>query len=383
MDVNFQQTQSKQMRFLIISHTKHKQQDNLLFAYAPYVREMNIWLKYVDSVEIVAPKIDETVSNIEIAYQHDKIYFNETASIAFTSLKKAINSLLKLPIIFYVIFKACKRADHIHLRNPGNIGLLGCLVQIFFPRKVKTAKYAGNWNPKSKQPLSYKFQKWVLSNTFLTKNMQVLVYGEWENQTKNIKSFFTASFSKKDIINDEVRDYDKALSFVFIGSLVKGKRPLLAIKIVEQLKKEGKSIFLELYGDGILKEELQEYITRKKLEDIVILKGNQKKDVIKRVLKKTHFLLLPSKSEGWPKAVAEAMFFGTIPIATKVSCVPTMLNHGRRGILIESNVTSATNSIIEHLKSNDLKVMSKLASNWSQNYTLDTFETEISKLING
>ena len=45
-------------------------------------------------------------------------------------------------------------------------------------------------------------------------------------------------------------------------------------------------------------------------------------------------MILPSKSEGWPKAIAEGMFFGCIPIATPVSCVPWMLADGSRGILV-------------------------------------------------
>ena len=79
--------------------------------------------------------------------------------------------------------------------------------------------------------------------------------------------------------------------------------------------------------------------------------------VIKEVLKKSDFLILPSKSEGWPKAIAEAMFFGTIPIATKISCVPYMLGYGKRGILIEPDVDKATKSIELHLENrHDLEV---------------------------
>ncbi|MFD1614970.1 glycosyltransferase [Gelatiniphilus marinus] len=370
------------MRFLIISHTPHIQINDALYAYTPYVREMNIWLKHVDTVEIVAPKINQSVSNIELPYKHDKIHFNKTPSIAFISVKKSLESLIKIPIIFSTIFKACKKADHIHLRCPGNIGLLGCLVQICFPKKIKTAKYAGNWDSKSKQPLSYRLQKRILSNIFLTKNMQVLVYGNWENQTRNIKPFFTASFNDSEIEIPKERNYDSKLNFVFIGTLVKGKRPLFAIKLVELLKKEGKNVFLECYGDGVLKEELQEYITKNNLEDIVDLKGNQDASVIKKTLKKSHFLILASKSEGWPKAIAEAMFFGTIPIATKISCVPFMLDYGKRGILIDENLDTSVHQIKNHLKDESrLKSMSKNASNWSQNYTLEAFEKEIVKLL--
>ncbi|MCF7568974.1 glycosyltransferase [Sabulilitoribacter arenilitoris] len=370
------------MRFLIISHTIHKEQGNLLYAYAPYVREMNIWLKHVNKVEIIAPKTLENVSEINLAYRHDNIYFNHIPTISFTSIKNTLKSLILIPKILFKIFKACENADHIHLRCPGNIGLLGCLVQIFFPKKIKTAKYAGNWNPDSKQPLSYRFQKWILSNTFFTKNMQVLVYGNWKNQTKNIKSFFTASYYDSEIEKPLERDYYNKLNFIFVGSLVKGKRPLLAIKIIELLKKEGKNVSFELFGDGVLKEKLQDYITINKLDDVITLKGNQKKEVIKKALKKAHFLILPSKSEGWPKAIAEAMFFGTIPIATKISCIPFMLDYGNRGILIEPNCDAATLTILKNLKTSNLKGMSKLASNWSQNYTLDVFETEVIKLLN-
>lgn len=370
------------MKFLIISHALHKTKDDAIFSYAPYVREMNIWLKYVDAVEVVAPLVSNAISEIDMAYQHKNLKSTQIPSIEFTSVTKVISSLLKLPIIFFRIFKACQKADHIHLRCPGNIGLLGCLVQICFPKKIKTAKYAGNWDPNAKQPLSYRFQKWILSNTFLTKNMQVLVYGDWRHQSKNIKSFFTATYYKSEIEKRLKRDYTSDLKFVFIGSLVDGKRPLLIIQIVEALYNKGKSVHLDVYGDGLLKDELQNYIITNKLEKMVVLHGNQSKEVIKESLKNAHFSILPSKSEGWPKAIAESMFFGVIPIATAVSCVPFILDYGKRGILIEANLSKDVVIIEKTLKNVDsLEAMSGKAANWSQNYTLEIFENEISKLI--
>ncbi|MEL0455981.1 glycosyltransferase [Flavobacteriaceae bacterium SZ-1-7] len=370
------------MKFLIITHVEHKLKGENISAYAPYVREMNLWLKYVDEVFIVAPKTQEEKTAIDLDYRHSNIQFSEIPAIQFTDFKNAIRSFCKLPIILMAIYRASKNADHIHLRCPGNIGLLGGLVQIFFPKKVKTAKYAGNWDPKAKQPFSYKLQKWLLSNTFLTKNMSVLVYGTWKNQTKNIKQFFTASFKKDEIEFPEVRDYSETLQFVFIGTLVEGKRPLLTIQIVENLQKKGKKVSLDIFGDGVLRPELESYINHNNLKDFVTFHGNQNKQVVKQALKNAYFLILPSKSEGWPKAVAESMFYGTIPITTSISCVPWMLDFGKRGILIEPNLVDAVDKIVSYLgKEEELIEMSKLASKWSQNYTLNTFETEVSKLL--
>lgn len=370
------------MRLLIITHVLHKKGNTDWFAYAPYVREMNLWLKYVNEVEIVAPLTAEKSSVIDIAYKHDNIIFTKIPSIAFVTVGRTMLSLLSIPFILLQLFKACKRADHIHLRCPGNIGLFGCIVQILFPKKIKTAKYAGNWDPEAKQPLSYKLQKKMLSNTTLTKNMTAVVYGKWKHQTKNIKPFFTATFKNEDRIMPAKRSYSSDLKFVFIGSLVEGKRPLFAIQIIESLVQKGHSVSLDIYGEGVLKEELQAYSKSHDLNDVIMFYGNQDSDTIKAALKHAHFSVLASKSEGWPKAIAEAMFFGVIPIATSISCVPDMLDNGSRGVLISNDLDKAIAVIEEHLKHEDnLIIMSEKALKWSQNYTLEVFEAEIKTLI--
>ena len=144
------------MKFLIVTHVPHSIEQKRHFGYAPYVREMNIWLKHVDQCIIVAPISNEKPNAITIAYQHPDIVFYKIPSIALTSLKNIFKTTLALPIIIVTIRKAMQQADHIHLRCPGNIGLLACVVQIFFPNKSKTAKYAGNWDPKATQPWSYR-----------------------------------------------------------------------------------------------------------------------------------------------------------------------------------------------------------------------------------
>lgn len=369
------------MKFLIITHVKHIKKDQQYFGYAPYVREMNLWLKYVDRVDVIAPLTKGGVADIDLSYKHNNLNFISIPEISFISISKIFRSFFKIPLIIIALFRACKNTDHIHLRCPGNMGLLGCFVQMFFPKKTKTAKYAGNWDPKAKQPLSYRFQKWLLSNTFLTKNMTALVYGDWNNQTKNIKPFFTATYKKNEIVDLNKRDYSTHLKFVFIGSLVEGKRPLLCLEIIKKLKESGFTFSFDVYGDGALLSQLKLFVKNNDLNEIVIFHGNKDKKVIKKALQNAHFLLLPSKSEGWPKVVAEAMFFGVIPITTKVSCLPNILDNGNRGILIEPILDNAVSMIESYIDEKDLVTISNNASKWSHSYTLDVFEDEISKLL--
>ncbi len=342
---------------------------------------MNIWLNLVEEIIVVAPIISAVHNPIETPYRHNNISFRKIPAISFLNFSGVIRSLILLPEICFKILKAMKEADHIHLRCPGNIALIACSIQILFPNKPKTVKYAGNWDPNSKQPWSYRLQKWILGNTFLSRNIKVLVYGEWQEQTKNILPFFTASFSEKEKSLHN-KDFTSPFKFIFVGSLSPGKRPLFAIKLIEALKEKGIPVILEIYGSGLLKNELQEYIATNNLDPFVSLMGNCKLEELKEVYKASDFLILASQSEGWPKAVAEAMFFGCIPIATSVSCVPNMLGHGNRGVLIEPELDKAVLNVLYYLKDKKkLDDMSKRAKTWSSQFTLEKFENEIKELL--
>ena len=374
------------MKFLVVSNAPIIRNKESYFAYSPYVKEMEIWAKYVDEISFCCPEWKNNrglfVSKIsfKVSNSFRLIDFN------ILSVHAVCKSFFQIPVNILILFYAMLCAEHIHLRCPGNVGLLASVVQVFFPWKKKTAKYAGNWDPKAKQPLSYKLQKWILSNPFLTRNMQVLVYGEWANQTRNVKPFFTASYSEKEIKNLKFKiqnsDSLSPIVFLFVGTLSHGKEPLYAIELVEELAKKKHKVALHLYGDGILKNSLSNYVLLKKLDEIVFFHGNQEEKVIKEAYQNANYLILPSKSEGWPKVVAEAMFWGCIPVVTPVSCVPFMLNYGERGVVLTKKIQNDTKQMIELINDEEKQgQMSRKAMQWSQKYTLEYFEEEISKLM--
>ena len=370
------------MKFVIITHVPHIKEANKYYAYAPYVCEMNLWGNYVKEILIVAPIASIGKTAIDCAYNHPNIKFYAIANFDIRNFKSLFNAFLRIPGICWHIFIAMKNADHIHLRCPGNIGLLGCFIQILFPSITKTAKYAGNWDPKSKQPWTYRLQKWILSNPFLTRNMQVLVYGEWKGSTRNIQPFFTATYSEyeKEALLPKV--LETIINFVFVGALVKGKQPLYAIQLIEKLHQKGYAVRLNLYGEGVEREVLEEYVAVHQLESIITLKGNQCKSIVQKAYQDSHFIVLPSDSEGWPKVITEGMFWGCVPIATAVSCVPFMLDYGTRGVLLEMNLehdSLQVEAILENQPNYDN--IRNNAADWSRSYTLEVFEQAILKSL--
>jgi glycosyltransferase involved in cell wall biosynthesis len=371
------------MKFVVFTHVQHIKKDNNYYAYAPYVREMNIWERYVDDFVIVAPISYHKKTEIDCPYMHQNIELIAISKFDVLSLKSVVTTLYKLPKIILTIYKAMQSADHIHLRCPGNTGLVACIVQIVFPKKKKTAKYAGNWDPKSKQPWSYQLQKWILGNTFLTCNMQVLVYGEWEGMTTNIKSFFTATYKEEDKTSIGAKDLKSQINFIFVGTLVKGKKPLYAIQLVESLLKRGVDVYLRMYGEGIERQGLEQYVLANQLQTVISFEGNQSKAIVQKAFQESHFVLLPSESEGWPKAIAEGMFWGCVPVATSVSCVPFMLDYGNRGVLLEMTLEKDAKQLVDIVENQKIyDDMQTKAAEWSRRYTVDVFENEIKKLLN-
>ncbi|WP_395063660.1 glycosyltransferase [Flavobacterium sp.] len=370
------------MKTLVISSSPIIVKDNQYYAYSPYVNELEIWAKYSSSISFSCPiwYDDKGLLISKINFPIESITpIDEFNMKSFSGIIKGFQHLFST---LFKLFSTIKKTEHLHLRCPGNIALLGCIVQILFPNKYKTAKYAGNWDPKSSQPISYKLQKFILENTFITKNCKVLVYGKWKNSSKNIKSFFTATYLEKEKEPILDKTLDQVIQFTFVGTLVKGKRPLYAIKLVEKLKSLNKNVQLSLYGNGYDNASLQEYCEHNNLKNTIIFKGNQPKDVIKKAYQESHFVILPSKSEGWPKAIAEGMFWGALPIATNISCVSYMLNNNKRGIMLTMNLEKDVEKI-SALLNNEISYNEKRneAIEWSRQFTVDYFESEIKLLL--
>ena len=374
----------KKNKVVVVSGAPLIQTSEGSFLYKPYETEMQLWAKYASEISFCCPiwKEDRNLLISEVSFKIKSVTELTDFNLKDKSLKGIITIFKAVFYNLFQVYQAMQKADHIHLRCPGNMGLIGCFVQTLFPKTKKTAKYAGNWDLKAPQPWSYRLQKWILNNTVLTKNMQVLVYGAWEGSSVNINPFFTATYAEAEKQAIQKRDWGGPIQFLFVGALAAGKRPLYAIQLVVAMRQKGMEVSLQLFGEGTERPLLETYISEHQLSSFIQLEGNQNKKTVLAAYQKAHFLILASKSEGWPKVVAEAMFWGCIPVASKVSCVPNMLDGGKRGILLNLNFETDVAQLLQ-LLSNPLLLeqMSERAVGWSRLYTLEKFESEIKALL--
>jgi glycosyltransferase involved in cell wall biosynthesis len=259
------------------------------------------------------------------------------------------------------------------------------MTQILFPGKKKTAKYAGNWDPHSGQPFTYRLQRRILNNEFLTRNMQVMVYGNWpDSSARNTAPFFTASYteSQKFILIPRIPRASETVRLIFTGALLASKRPLLSVQIADQLVQTGIAVQLDIFGNGEMRQELENYIGAHNLGSVVTLHGNRPAQELISYYQQAHFLIFLSKTEGWPKVVAEAMWWGCLPVTTAVSCVPEMLGNGTRGSVIGADKDEAVKRIRYYLDhATEYATQVTEASAWAQQFTLEKFEEAITRLL--
>ena len=116
------------MKLLVISSAPIVELNGKLHLYAPYEKEMQLWAKYADTIQFCCPiwREDKKLLIAPISFKVDMIVALQEFDI--TSFSNKLKAISLAFVALVKIFKAMKQADHIHLRCPGNIALLACLV---------------------------------------------------------------------------------------------------------------------------------------------------------------------------------------------------------------------------------------------------------------
>lgn len=112
-------------------------------------------------------------------------------------------------------------------------------------------------------------------------------------------------------------------------------------------------------GDGPLRGPLQRQIDGLGLQDTIHLLGWR--EDIPELLARSDLFVLPSRFEGLPNAVIEAMAAGVPSVATAVAGTPELIEHGETGWLTPPGHADALADTILGALAADLKVVSDAA----------------------
>ena len=174
------------------------------------------------------------------------------------------------------------------------------------------------------------------------------------------------------------------VTLLAVANLVAVKGLDRLLEVFRRLSEDGRAIYLEIAGTGPEKEKLEDYVRKYGLQERVRFHGFVPYgEKLFKLYKRSHIFMLPSLSEGTPKAVFEAMAFGLPVIASKIGGLPTMVVDGREGFLIPTHDTTAMYEALRRLIGDyDLWLkMSQAAYDKSKEFTVDRQVGQLTEFI--
>lgn len=369
-------------RLLIVSSVIHYRHDGRLFAYGPYAREIDIWADLFPEIAIAAPCREGLPLGDCLSFTRENIIIIPQLETGGTTLRAKLTQILLLPWLVWGLIRAMWQADAIHVRCPGNLGLLGIVLARLFS-KYRVAKYSNQWNSYSGAPYSYRFQRWLLRSPWW--GAPVTVYGNWPDQPPQVIPSFTSMMTKTQVTHATkvaaCKRIDLPLRVLFSGRLLRAKRAHVLLDAIQLATNNGLPLELTVVGDGPERAILEKRAKDLSIADSVTFVGGIPFDQSLRWYEWAHVLVLPSLSEGWPKVIAEAMSYGLACIAVNHGQIPAMLND--RGIMLQRGTSEEIADALQRIASHQEEAtrMAQRAAAWAQSYSLEGLRDELAGLL--
>lgn len=167
------------------------------------------------------------------------------------------------------------------------------------------------------------------------------------------------------------RKNNKQHNVICVGRLAPQKNINLLVEAWAIVAKRQPSWHLDIWGDGELHDKISSLIAKLKLQDCITLQGTSAN--LESEYSNYSFFVLPSRYEGFPLVLVEAMQFQLPCIGFNISGNRAIIEDGKNGILVNNRTPEdLANAILKLIESPQLLMeMSDYASQSIGRYTKD------------
>lgn len=144
--------------------------------------------------------------------------------------------------------------------------------------------------------------------------------------------------------------FNRVYEFIHVGRFSYPKNHELLINAFSIVVKEYPNVKLVLVGDGELRDDIINQINSLNLNNNILLLGSVNNDDVSKYLAQSYYFLLPSRYEGNPISLLEAMATGCVPVCTRVGGMKNIIVDGENGFFVEDNEDSLSNMMISLLE---------------------------------
>lgn len=171
---------------------------------------------------------------------------------------------------------------------------------------------------------------------------------------------------------------------VFVGSFSQMyKGPDLLIRAISHLKKQGQTYNVTMLGGGIFLQEMQALAKKLECSELIHFAGEVEHADVIQYLDNADAFVMPSRTEGLPRALIEAMARGLPCIASNVGGIPELLDNATvvennnwsqlaqkiHGLLSSpESMSQASMRNLEYAKLYELELLAKKRGDFYQSY---------------
>jgi len=312
------------MKLGILSHTEHCHLNGEWNGLLPTVREIDHLSQHFDQVMHAGCGYQALEGYQLQPYSASNVTFVPLRPSGGSGLVEKLRILSTAPANLRVMLRVVRECDVVQVRLPTGMGIY-LLPALGATRAANVwAKYAGNWiqeNP----PWSYAVQRWWLRRMF---NGPVSVNGAWPEMEPHIHAFENPCLTEDEILIARSRAVSRTVAlpvrFCFVGRLERAKGIKRILEALASLPDKKQIEAVHFVGDGAMRGFWEE--EAKNTGVPCVFHGALGREALSEVYASSHYLLLPSDSEGFPKVIAEAAAFGVIPIVSAISAIPQYIN---------------------------------------------------------
>jgi glycosyltransferase involved in cell wall biosynthesis len=375
--------QDASKKLVIITNVRHYEVGGQLYASGPYTLQIQPLADLFEKVLIAAPFQKGLPPRDCLPFANRNISILPQKESGGRTVKEKFLLLVNVPRHVVELCRAMQKGEVIQVRCPCNLGLLGTILAPLFS-KYLIANYAGQWMSFAGEPFSSRLQRFLL-RSWWWRNGLVLVYGGGPNQPRQVIPIFASTMTAKQVQRGSAAAGQKQLTFpvqiLFVGRLVPAKGVEVLLRAASALLTQKIPFKLSIVGDGHDRPRLENMAEQLDLGDKVHFVGPLPYEEVMSWYEKAHVLVLPTKSEGFPKVLVEAMCYGVVCVATDTGLIPWMLKE--RGFVFPYGDVEALANQLRNILENsaDIQRLSKEASAWAQTYSIEGVRKTLSRLF--
>jgi glycosyltransferase involved in cell wall biosynthesis len=307
--------------------------------------------------------------NIEVARRHFTGYIrsvfyvvaNQRIDQGYTARSRWDCFLQAVRLIYLLILeekRTGKGVDHLHAHFAHDPTLIAYLVHRITGIPFSFTAHARDLYQVPEQVLADRIRQASAVITCCKFNLEYLNQIAPLQQSKFSLVYHGVNLNEfQPLPNQDARSGSKRPLILSVGRLVekKGYQDLLQALLI--VKGRGERFHCEIYGEGPLYQQLNEWIHEHGMTDAVVLMGDRTQQALIPVFQNaTLFILTPFQTadgdrDGIPNVLLEAMAVGLPVITTAVAGIPELVEHNQTGLLYRPHdVDGVASGMIELLR---------------------------------